>query len=126
MKSERLPDHQRRLTSVKQPIPGLSVSNTVRVALWARTRAGGFAPFGTTVNNIFPGAIETARLALIIEAKAGRSNKPIEVMVEQMKNSIPLGCLAKPEEIAYAAGFLASDQAAYFTGIKLPVDGGGR
>ena len=113
-------------TSVKQPIPGLGVSNTVRgaVALWAKTLAGELAPFGITMNNILPGATETARLALIVEAKASRSNKPIEAMVEQMKNSIPLGRFAKPEEIAYAAGFLASDQAAYITGINLPVDGG--
>ncbi len=113
-------------TSVKQPIPGLGVSNTVRgsVALWAKTLAGELAPFGITVNNILPGATETARLASIVEAKARRSNKPIEAIVEQTKKSIPLGRFAKPEEIAYAAGFLASDQAAYITGINLPVDGG--
>lgn len=113
-------------TSVKQPIPGLGVSNTVRgsVALWAKTLARELAPFGITVNNILPGATETARLASIIEAEASRSNEPIEAVVEQMKNSIPLGRFAKPEEIAYAAGFLASDQAAYITGINLPVDGG--
>ena len=80
-------------TSVKQPIPGLGVSNTVRgaVAFWAKTLAGELAPFGITVNNILPGATETARLALIVEAKASRSKKPIEATVEQMKNSIPLG-----------------------------------
>jgi 3-oxoacyl-[acyl-carrier protein] reductase len=113
-------------TSVKQPIPGLGVSNTVRgsVALWAKTLARELAPFGITVNNILPGATETARLASIVEAEASRSNETIEAVVEQMKNSIPLGRFAKPEEIAYAAGFLASDQAAYITGINLPVDGG--
>jgi 3-oxoacyl-[acyl-carrier protein] reductase len=84
-------------TSVKQPIPGLGVSNMVRGAgaLLAKTLAGELAPFGITVNNILPGATETARLALIVEAKA---------------SSIPLGHFAKPEEIAYAAGFLASDK----------------
>ena len=113
-------------TSVKQPIPGLGVSNTVRgsVALWAKTLARELAPFGITVNNILPGATETARLASIVEAEASRSNETIEAVVEQMKNSIPLGRFAKPEEIAYAAGFLVSDQAAYITGINLPVDGG--
>lgn len=113
-------------TSVKQPIPGLGVSNTVRgaVALWAKTLAGELAPFGITVNNILPGATETARLASIIEAKANHANKPVEAIVEQMKKAIPLRRFAKPEEIAYAAGFLASDQAAYITGVNLPVDGG--
>jgi 3-oxoacyl-[acyl-carrier protein] reductase len=113
-------------TSVKQPIPGLGVSNTVRgaVASWAKTLASELAPFGITVNNILPGATETARLTSILEDKASRSQKPIEAMVEQMKKSIPLGRFAKPEEIAYAVGFLASDQAAYITGVNLPVDGG--
>lgn len=113
-------------TSVKQPIPGLGVSNTVRgaVANWAKTLAGELAPFGITVNNLLPGATETARLGSLIEAKARSSNQPVEVVVEHIKNSIPLGRFAKPEEIAYAAGFLASDRAAYITGINLPVDGG--
>ena len=106
-------------TSVKQPIPRLGVSNTVRgsVALWAKTLARELAPFGITVNNILPGATETARLASIVEAEASRSNETIEAVVEQMKNSIPLGRFAKPEETAYAAGFLTSGQAAYITGI---------
>lgn len=77
------------------------------------------------MNNILPGATQTGTLALHVEAKARRSNKPIAAMVEQMKNSIPLGRFAKPEEIAYAAGSLASDQAAFITGINLPVDRGG-
>jgi 3-oxoacyl-[acyl-carrier protein] reductase len=113
-------------TSVKQPIPGLGVSNTVRGAManWAKTLAGELAPFGITVNNILPGATETARLTSIIEAKARNSNKPVEDVVEHIKNSIPMGRFGKPEEIAYAAGFLASDLAAYITGINLPVDGG--
>jgi 3-oxoacyl-[acyl-carrier protein] reductase len=113
-------------TSVKQPIAGLGVSNTVRaaVASWAKTLARELAPFGITVNNILPGATETARLASIAEAEANRSNELIEAVVEHMKKSIPLGRFAKPEEIAYAAGFLASDHAAYITGVNLPVDGG--
>jgi 3-oxoacyl-[acyl-carrier protein] reductase len=113
-------------TSVKQPIPGLGVSNTVRGAManWAKTLAGELAPFGITVNNILPGATETARLRAIMEAKARSSNKSIDDVVEQTKRSIPLGRFAKPEEIAYAAGFLASDLASYITGINLPVDGG--
>jgi 3-oxoacyl-[acyl-carrier protein] reductase len=90
----------------------------------AKTLAGELAPFGITVKNILPGATEMARLALTVEAKASRSNKPIEAMAKQMKNSIPLGRFAKREEIAYAAGFLAFDQAAYITGINLSVDRG--
>ncbi len=113
-------------TSVKQPIPGLGVSNTVRgaVAAWAKTLAGELAPFGITVNNILPGATETARLASIVEAEARRSNEGVDAIAEKMKKAIPLRRFARPEEIAFAAAFLASDQAAYVTGVNLPVDGG--
>ena len=113
-------------TSVKQPIPGLGVSNTVRgaVANWAKTLAGELAPFGITVNNILPGATATARLATIIDSNAKKANKPAEEIIRDMKRAIPMGRFARPEEIAHAAGFLASGRAAYITGINLPVDGG--
>lgn len=113
-------------TSVKQPIPDLGVSNTIRgaVASWSKTMADELAPFGITVNNVLPGATETARLASIIDSKAIKLNKSIEDVAEEMKQSIPMGRFAQPEEIAYAVGFLASDLASYVTGINLPVDGG--
>ncbi len=113
-------------TSVKQPIPGLGVSNTIRgaVASWAKTLAGELAPFGITVNNILPGATETARLNSIIDSNAGKTHKSTAEIAEHMKMKIPMQRFAKPEEIAYAAGFLASEWGAYVTGVSLPVDGG--
>jgi NAD(P)-dependent dehydrogenase (short-subunit alcohol dehydrogenase family) len=41
-----------------------------------------------------------------------------------MGESIPLGRVARPEEIARVVAFLASDEASYVTGILMPVDGG--
>ncbi len=113
-------------TSVKQPIPGLGVSNTIRgaVASWSKTLAGELAPFGITVNNILPGATDTARLKSIIDSKANKMNKTPEQIVTEMKNEIPMGRFARPEEIAHAAGFLASELTSYVTGVSLPVDGG--
>ena len=113
-------------TSVKQPLPDLGVSNTIRgaVASWSKTMAGELAPFGITVNNVLPGATNTARLTSIIESKAKKLNKSVEDVTEEMKQSIPMGRFARPEEIANAVGFLASDLASYVTGINLPVDGG--
>ncbi len=113
-------------TSVKQPIEGLGVSNTIRgaVANWSKTLATELAPFGITVNNILPGATDTARLTSIIESNAAKLDQSTEQICEQMKSAIPMGRFAKPEEIAYAAGFLASDWGGYVTGINLPVDGG--
>lgn len=113
-------------TSVKEPIPGLGVSNTTRwaVAAWAKTLAGEVAQFGITVNNILPGYTATARLDELIHAKAESSKSSDEQVRSEMIARIPMGRLASPDEIAAAAAFLASRAASYVTGINLPVDGG--
>ena len=113
-------------TSVKEPIPGLGVSNTIRnaVANWAKTMAEELAQFGITVNNVLPGFTDTARLDQIIKVKATRGNTSIEEMAEIMKGYVPSKRFAKPEETANAVTFLASSAASYITGINLPVDGG--
>ncbi|MFG0283226.1 MAG: SDR family oxidoreductase [Phycisphaerales bacterium JB039] len=113
-------------TSVKAPIPGLGVSNTIRgaVASWAKTLAGELAPFGITVNNVLPGFTDTARLASLFEARAQRSGSTADDEREQMRASIPAGRIGRPEEIAAAIAFLASPAASYINGINLPVDGG--
>lgn len=113
-------------TSVKQPLKGLGVSNTVRgaVANWAKTMAGELAPFGITVNNLLPGATNTQRLQSLIENKANKSGLAIQDVERQMISGIPAGRFAEPEELAFAATFLASPLASYINGINLPVDGG--
>jgi 3-oxoacyl-[acyl-carrier protein] reductase len=113
-------------TSVKIPLKGLGVSNTIRgaVANWAKTLANELGPYGITVNNILPGATATDRLTQIIEGKAQKNQHSIEDVSKEMTDEIPLGRFAKPEEPAFAAAFLASEYASYITGINLPVDGG--
>jgi 3-oxoacyl-[acyl-carrier protein] reductase len=113
-------------TSVKQPLKGLGVSNTIRAAVanWSKTLAGEVAPFGITVNNVLPGATETARLKGLISVKAEKTGKSQGQLEDEMKSEIPMGRFATPEEIAAAVVFLASPSAAYITGINLPVDGG--
>ena len=113
-------------TSVKQPLPNLGVSNTIRgaVASWAKTLAFELGEFGITVNNVLPGATATARLDAIIQGKATKQNISFEQATINEKAQIPLRRFAKPEEFAAAVGFLTSPSASYITGINLPVDGG--
>lgn len=113
-------------TSVKQPLDGLGVSNTIRgaVANWSKTLANELAGYGITVNNILPGATATERLDEIINNKAAKSNLSKEEVEITMQNAVPMKRFAKPEEIANAVVFLASEAASYITGINLPVDGG--
>ena len=113
-------------TSVKIPIRGLGVSNTIRgaVANWAKTLSLELAPFGITVNNVLPGATRTDRLIDLNRQKAERTGKSLDEVTDAMIKDIPLGRLASPHEIAAAAAFLASPAAAYINGINIPVDGG--
>jgi 3-oxoacyl-[acyl-carrier protein] reductase len=112
--------------SVKEPVAGLGVSNTIRAAVtaWAKTLAGEVGKNGITVNNILPGYTMTARLENLLKAKADSSGKKQAEVEAEMTADIPLGRFAAPEEIAAAAAFLATPAAAYITGTNILVDGG--
>lgn len=113
-------------TSVKQPIKGLGISNTIRgaVANWAKTLSFELGEFGITVNNILPGYTDTQRLKEIFLNKSKKSKYDIESIVSDAHSQIPLGRFADPKETAKAICFLASEDASYINGINLPVDGG--
>lgn len=113
-------------TSVKQPLRGLGVSNTIRAAVanWAKTLSFELGQFGITVNNILPGYTSTQRLESILESKAVKSGITKELVEKEMLIEIPAGRFGKAEEVAAAIAFLASPAAAYINGINLPVDGG--
>jgi 3-oxoacyl-[acyl-carrier protein] reductase len=78
-----------------------------------RTLARDGAPHRITVNAIAPGQIDT-----------GMSRAMDPEALRRVEAAIPLGRLGTAEEIAYAALFLASDEAAYITGATLDVNGG--
>ncbi len=113
-------------TSVKQPIAGLGVSNTIRgaVASWSKTIANELGPHKITVNNVLPGATKTQRLTTILENRAAKSGKSVAEVTQAWMDEIPARRFAEPEEVAHAAVFLASPAASYINGINIPVDGG--
>jgi 3-oxoacyl-[acyl-carrier protein] reductase len=113
-------------TSVKEPIPGLGVSNTIRAAMasWAKTLSRELAPGGITVNNVLPGFTSTERLDYLFRLRAEKSGGSVADVERAALAQVPAGRFARPEEIAWAVGFLASPQAAFVNGINVPVDGG--
>ncbi|MCS6777903.1 MAG: SDR family oxidoreductase [Chloroherpetonaceae bacterium] len=113
-------------TSVKQPIPGLLLSNTIRAGIvgLCKTLSQEFAPYGITVNNVAPGSFDTDRLRMLHERQARAAGISLEEARRQAEARIPLGRLGRPEELAHAIVFLASEAASYITGQTLIVDGG--
>ena len=113
-------------TSVKAPIPGLGVSNTIRAAVanWAKTLSIELGAYGITVNNVLPGFTNTNRLKSLISKKAEVQGKTEDEVATGMKSSVPANRFGQANEVANAVAFLCSPAAAYINGINLPVDGG--
>ncbi len=113
-------------TSVKQPIPGLGVSNTTRgaVASWSKTLAGEVGQYGITVNNVLPGATQTARLDNIIARKSEKTGRLASEVLQEMEHEVPMKRVGQPEEIANMIAFLCSPAASYVNGQSIAVDGG--
>ena len=113
-------------TSVKAPIPGLGVSNTIRAAVanWAKTLSIELGMYGITVNNILPGFTNTNRLKSLITKIAEVQRKSEEEIVNEMKSQIPAARFGEANEVASAVAFLCSPAASYINGINIPVDGG--
>ena len=112
-------------TSVKEPIPNLGVSNTLRGAMasWAKSLSRELAPC-ITINNVLPGFTDTPRLdalAQSIEAKTGRS---VEEVQRGWMDQVPIDRLIDPMETAIALTFLALPSSGAIRGVSLAVDGG--
>ena len=113
-------------TSVKAPIAGLGVSNTIRAAVanWAKTLSVEVGSYGVTVNNVLPGFTNTSRLKALIIKKSEAQSKSEEVIVKKMKSQVPAARFGEAKEVANAVAFLCTPAASYINGINLPVDGG--
>ena len=111
---------------VREPIPGLALSNTLRSAVhgWMKTLAREVAADGVTVNMLMPGQIDTDRLRSLHAKTAERMGIEPAVMNAKATESIPVGRIGQPEEFGAVAAFLASARASYLTGLEIPVDGG--
>lgn len=113
-------------SSVRSPIAGLDLSSGARAGLHsflagvARTVAGQ----GVTINQIMPGAFDTARLQGNLAAGAKRSGTPIEEIIKSRQAGIPARRFGNPEEFGAACAFLCSAHAGYITGQSLLIDGG--
>jgi 3-oxoacyl-[acyl-carrier protein] reductase len=113
-------------TSVRQPIPGLLLSNSIRAGIVGllKTLSQEFAPYGITVNNVAPGSFATDRIAHLLNIRAKDAGISVEEARKQMEGRIAMGRLGQPEELGRAVTFLASEAGSYITGQTLLVDGG--
>jgi 3-oxoacyl-[acyl-carrier protein] reductase len=112
--------------SVKQPIPNLVLSNSIRAATvgLTKTLALELGKEGIRFNSILPGWTETERVSELMEYRSKQSGKSVVQEIQEQMKDTPLGRMATPEEFANAAVFLLSPAAAYITGVMLTVDGG--
>lgn len=113
-------------SSVKQPIPGLILSNTFRLGVvgLAKTLSMELAPYNILVNTVAPGRIATDRVAHLDEMNAEKRGISKEEVEAKAKQAIPLQRYGDPEEFAKVVTFLVSEASTYITGSTLLVDGG--
>ena len=95
----------------------MAAYNVTKAAVWAfiRSAAIDLARHGIRVNGVAPGVADTPLAALVVQN---------EQLAPEYLKTIPLNRFAQPVDIANAALFLASDEAAYVTGQTLVIDGG--
>jgi len=112
--------------SVKQPVDGLILSNSIRAAVtgFAKTVSNEAAPHGVTVNCVLPGFTRTERLVHLAEANSERTGGTVDEAYAQWEREIPMGRLGEPDELAALTAFLCSERASYITGQSIAVDGG--
>jgi 3-oxoacyl-[acyl-carrier protein] reductase len=112
--------------AVKQPIPGLILSNTARSAVigLAKSLSNELASKRIRVNSVCPGSILTDRIRSLAANRARDAGKSVDDVLAEDARAIPMGRIGNPQEFANAVVFLASPAASYVTGVTLQVDGG--
>ena len=112
--------------SVKTPVNGLFLSNSIRMGVlgWAKALSDEVAPHGITVNSVCPGTTKTERIEQILNAQSESSGKDKSEIEEAMANSIPMLRIGEASDLSALITFLASEKARYMTGLAVQVDGG--
>jgi 3-oxoacyl-[acyl-carrier protein] reductase len=112
--------------SVKQPLPNLVLSNSIRAATVGLTKslALELGSQGIRFNSILPAWTETERVYELMSFRAKQNGTTVEEEIAKQSKDSPLGRMGRPEEFANAAVFLVSPVASYITGVMLTVDGG--
>ena len=104
---------------VAQPMASVYAATKAAVRSLTRSFAADLVGRGVRVNAISPGFIDTP----IFDRSDMHGGNP-EAFFERLEEMIPMGRMGRPEEVADAAVFLASDESSYVTGVELPVSGG--
>ena len=112
--------------SVKTPVPGLFLSNSLRLGVlgWSKALSDEVAPKGITVNSVCPGSTRTARITNILKSQSEATGKSLEEIESLVAAKIPMLRIGEPEDLAALIAFLASERASYMTGLAIQVDGG--
>jgi 3-oxoacyl-[acyl-carrier protein] reductase len=112
--------------TVKQPVDGLILSNSVRAAVagLVKSLSNEYGPHNVLVNNVCPGYTATDRLVDLSTTLAKSGGVTTEEIEKRWTTQIPLGRLARPEEFADTVVYLCSERASYITGQSIAVDGG--
>jgi len=112
--------------SVKTPVNGLFLSNSLRMGVlgWAKALSDELAPHGITVNTVCPGYTRTERVEAILETQSNSSGLKKEEIEKSIAENIPMKRVGEAEDLAGLITFLASEKADYMTGLAIQVDGG--
>ena len=107
-------------------VPNRYVYGATKAAVIGLTKAvaADFIKQGIRCNAICPGTIESPSLGERITAVSRETGRSLEAVRQDFVGRQPMGRLGTPEEVAFLALFLASDEASYITGQAHLVDGG--
>jgi len=112
--------------SVKQPIEGLILSNTMRIGVvgLAKTLSNELAPYNITVNNVCPAYIATERVRKLSIDVAEKQGATPDAIIRKWESQMPIGRMGQPDDVAALIAFLASERAGFITGDSIQIDGG--